>query len=740
MIAITKDTYPVALAHNPMAVQVTMTDIYEEYYSAGGSLAEFNFGITPASFVAGNIWSLYSPIMGLISFIISTTPDLADASQLFDSTIGTGFASYEEYVFDKLSRHPLLNKYYLVESYIDGSSVQRYKITGRKHHADYFLQNSYTGTTVSILNIGFPNPLLSQTDIIRKNINIKMRLWVEDSMDSPTFHEVGVYQGIGIDQHDANMMVVEFHEIPGQMLHQLDAELPRDAFNAFKCGNICKRYYYEVWAEWIAPDQTAQYTSMIKSDIKHMVLGGIDKEHVDWYAHWVNYYRNIDNNPDWLTFQRTGMEVNVNQYQWLTIFIDDVIRNNGLITPSANHAIVAECFYSGVFSVSVTIPTPVIDGFITGMYYIPIGYQQLGLGAYESAGTFDSYNIFLREISGPILSNTIKIKVDKENHKYGAVIGYHTSLGAFETFMNHIKDETNIKTTTNTNTTIMLEDNRVSTGTIGTVYISDQKHMKLRTGWICGGFKNIVNDFILSKYKYLIPRSIADSDQLPNYKRILNMSDEMLIKNDEFKYEMEWELAEAWTDSVFSDMEVIDEANYTDYLEFTIVNPSENNINCKIINGATGASRIFINGIINEFVAGTNTYIIKKNSIYNFKIEAKNLVDIAFSLTNNDMTLIFKNIDPPNLQSINIDQFANVEFNNIRQLLNLKNINTILVYSINNAYQLDQMLQVIADLQRIYGNLTSGYIDLTGSSPTPSPVGINAKDWLIAEGVSVSTN
>jgi len=736
MIAITKDTYPVALAHNPMAVQVTMTDIYEEYYSAGGSLAEFNFGITPASFVAGNIWSLYSPIMGLISFIISTTPDLADASQLFDSTIGTGFASYEEYVFDKLSRHPLLNKYYLVESYIDGSSVQRYKITGRKHHADYFLQNSYTGTTVSILNIGFPNPLLSQTDIIRKNINIKMRLWVEDSMDSPTFHEVGVYQGIGIDQHDANMMVVEFHEIPGQMLHQLDAELPRDAFNAFKCGNICKRYYYEVWAEWIAPDQTAQYTSMIKSDIKHMVLGGIDKEHVDWYAHWVNYYRNIDNNPDWLTFQRTGMEVNVNQYQWLTIFIDDVIRNNGLITPSANHAIVAECFYSGVFSVSVTIPTPVIDGFITGMYYIPIGYQQLGLGAYESAGTFDSYNIFLREISGPILSNTIKIKVDKENHKYGAVIGYHTSLGAFETFMNHIKDETNIKTTTNTNTTIMLEDNRVSTGTIGTVYISDQKHMKLRTGWICGGFKNIVNDFILSKYKYMIPRSIADSDQLPNYKRILNMSDEMLIKNDEFKYEMEWELAEAWTDSVFSDMEVIDEMNYTDYIEFTIINNTNNDSSFSILK-LPDIYILYIDGVKQNSTFNTNNIIVKHNTIIKYIIKSKNL-DILNILAN-DLNIIIHKIIAPKMVTFDIENFINCILEKPEQLLDCKQIQEFYFKNLISIYTVDKLLQILQKLREENTILSS--INIDGSTtPTPSPVGINAKDWLMGQGVSVSTN
>ena len=532
MIAITKDTYPVALAHNPMVVQVSMTDIYEEYYSAGGSLAEFNFGITPASFVAGNIWNLYSPIMGLISFSISITPDLADASQLFDSTIGTGFASYREYLFDKLTKHPLLAKYYKIESYMDGSGVLFYKITGRSHHADYFLQTTYTGTTVSVLNVGFPNLLLANTDLIRKNINIKMRLWVEDSMDSPIFHEVGIYQGIGIDQHEANMMVVEFHEIPGQLLHQLGAELPTDAFTPFKCGNICKRYYYEVWAEWIAPDQTARYTTMVKSDIKHMVLGGIDKEHGDWYAHWLNYYRNQSNNaPEWLTFQRTGMEVNVNQYQWLAIFIDEVTKAS--LGVGATYEVFVDCFYAGISTTSTYIAFSILDTISTGLYYIPIGYQQLGLSSLETAGTFDSYTVVVRDDSGSPINTPISISVDKQNHKYGAVIGYHTSLGSFETFMNHIKDETNLKTTNSTSTNVMLEDDRVSTGTIGTVYISDQKHMSLRTGWICGAFKNIVNDFILAKYKYLLPRSVADSDQLPNYKRILNMSDEVVIKNDD---------------------------------------------------------------------------------------------------------------------------------------------------------------------------------------------------------------
>ena len=737
MIAITKDTYPVALAHNPMAVQVTMTDIYEEYYSAGGSLAEFNFGITPASFVAGEIWNLYSPIMGLISFSISATPDLADASQLWDSTYGTGFANYREYLFDKLSKHPLLNKYYHVESYIDGSGILFYKIAGRKHHADYFMQTTYTGTTVSVLNVGFPNPLLSETDLLKKNINIKMRLWVEDSLDSPNFHEAGVYQGIGIDQHDANMMVVEFYDIPAQLIHQLNAELPSDAFNVFKCGNICKRYYYEVWAEWLDVDNTPKYTSMLKSDIKHMILGGIDKEHGDWYAHWLNYYRNeMTDAPEWLTFQRTNMVLNVNQYQWLAIFIDEVTISTMGVGPT--YELFVEGFYAGVSAASLTIPLTLFDTISTGLYYIPAGYQQLNISGIESAGTFDSYTVVIREVDASALNTPIQISVDKENNKYGAVIGYHTSLGAFETFMNDIRDELSIKTTNNDSTHVMLENDRVSTGTIGTVYISDQKHMKLRTGWICGAFKNIINDFLLAKYKYMIPRSIADSDQLPNYKRIQNMSDEVSIKNHDYMYEMEWELSEAWTDSVFSDMNVLDETNYTDLIEFRISNNTNDDEDFTLQKGSWLAI-LYVNNIKSEYNIGTNTYTVPKNTINVYKIRVKDIGGLSVENASGNLTIIIDTIKASKMSTIALIDFKNVVFSDVYQFLNLKSLLYVGIINILNQYIIDTLLQVFQTLYINNENLID--ITITGTTaPAPSPVGINAKDWLIDQGVTVTTN
>jgi hypothetical protein len=182
-------------------------------------------------------------------------------------------------------------------------------------------------------------------------------------------------------------------------------------------------------------------------------------------------------------------------------------------------------------------------------------------------------------------------------------------------------------------------------------------------------------------------------------------------------------------------MEVIDESNYKDFIEFTIINDTNDDDDITIdVNSVL--SQLYINEKLSSTISGT--YTVKRNSVNKYKIRAKNLSRFILSSTIN-LSIIFDTIDSNNLQILKVYAFENVIFRDINQLLNLKKLSELIVRNIVNVYSVDSILQTLQKLHSNTGIVSS--INLDGSdTPTPSPIGINAKDWLSGTGVSVFTN
>lgn len=370
---------------------------------------------------------------------------------------------------------------------------------------------------------------------------------------------------------------------------------------------------------------------------------------------------------------------------------------------------------------------------------IPVGIDQLNLQALNPTKTILKYTIsIVTDLSGATEVRTFV--VDSRFQRNSRYLLFQNSYGFPEVLRCIGNHETGLQSSRERVLSVITEDSRIDTGTVSMNYNSLTKVYSFATGWLMSKSEaDQFSEILLSGKLYEIPLPLVprNSDFAPfrqRYSALELITDKIELYDDRtFGYGIKWQMKQAWDDYGYSPIDSVNEKIYADVIEFTIKHLEFTGSSPLIrLTGVKNEWRVTINGI--ESTSSSINFSAQWAGDYHVKVEGHLLEELSVVVSDFDADL-----EITGYKSLNLVWVLFQYFNKISNpfLLNMWDrplaLQSIFLYG--NEFDIDGVLQRLVAYQNDSGSLLN--VDLMG--PTPSGFGYQLKDWLIANGVSVTT-
>lgn len=614
----------------------------------------------------------------------------------------------------QLSAHPLLSKYYTVEEMPSTAFDGYLHIKARQRGAKY---NLTIGGTYSIESDS--HTINGATDVYADTHNLTIRAKDEDDN---ILNEIEV---TGITNPDTNELNVTANDLPELLAAQLQLELPLQITLPYR--NRAQRFLpLEAFETRNNTDRTAVQLGSFR-----VLRGGMPLQNHPANEVFTAFETYASGKKRFLTHQARTKMVTAEQPEWLSFYFDT----------AGTYTLKFTLYYTDATNTTSTSSYVVPEA---GLYTIPTGLTQNSLAGVTPAKTIVKYQFEIVNAGSTIISEPMVYVVDTRFFRKQRYFVFVNSFGCPDTLRMVGAKESESKLTRSINESAVNSESRPRDGGLMMYYTELESTFTISTGYLESNAEvDYLNEFILSRnvaevfapFKYLS----GGHHYLQPMRRVVLLTDKLRLYNDnDFTRGGEFAMQYARKDTTFSAYTAADEIYYDSEIRFTLVITSATPTST-LFNWSTnvGADYVcYINGELTALTSGNNTF--DQKGTYEFVFKARGMTKFHFRFDNGtgkiglthyaadtvtDFKLSATTMHTPSI----LDGHHRFRF--IQKWYTITN---------NGLDEVNGYLRWLATHQQKYGALTD--VDLTINATTPTIYGAEAKAWLTADGVTVTTS
>lgn len=671
-------------------------------------------------------------INGVESALTFTFDDLTDDPLKLPFYVSGSFADYAQLLAEHLYRHPDISRNYYVRHTFYLAPFAGIEIISRRRGKVYNIEVNSGDTTVN-LDSSTVATTYADDDVVTESLKLKARVTTIIDMEyNQTETDTDDVEATGVVNADADEMLVTLHELPAIGKTVLGIDIPyntaiplpvRSALGALKIEANTES------AEGLVKSFIQEFTS---ATVSLLLTGGVELKNF---------------NPldfiTWLTgtgerFFSPGTKlVTKEQPEWVHVLFFESLQ------PLDYDLVV---LYSDNSTQTKSIaPVPLVGG----AWMLPTGFDQNALAELNPGGVTEVSWKVVNPADG---STVFTYVIDTRYFNTDRYFIYQNALGFIETLRVVGVADFSIKHRRETSTTVLTSHSRSDRGTIEMILNEREDYWTMRTGWLLTKEdKDLLIQMLGSRYlaEVVMPllAPVTNEEEVVTYYRqpyrsCIVLQDVTEMYDDKTGlYALEWKmkyahnelnsitlpaLPEVWYDSVIELDVVVTQAELDDnsgVLELSFGTNAEANVK---IEDSTGAIALGVN------------YEITTPGLHHFKISGSDLTLFTIQSLDGAGVLTVKHIETRSLADFTVVGFETLQDDylckRIQTLWCLQNL--VIWLNDDPGFSMNKMLTSLIHLYKAgIGNLA----DVDFSFATPDTLGAYMKNYLIAEGVTVTT-
>lgn len=642
---------------------------------------------------------------------------------LLDAPTGTDIDKNVDFIKNAIERHPLVAANFKlmkvptsfpllggVMAFIPNGFGEAYEIT----------DGAATTITFGSLSV-FPTVSANEEFYAAQELTLEL---VDAEYDNLKYEAFAA----GVINSDNGMMTVSFYDVPEVLHGLLWNEIPNEVTQPY-FNPALREYKANVWR--MSEDA---YSPMLENPIQLIALKGglpVANHSTDVTMTGQNYLG--PGTRKFLTHQAREKLITKEQPEWLCFYFEEAG------TYRTRLQVVYDDGTSGTInSKLVTIPEK-------GLWYLPSGYNQMGLEAIVPSGkTMLSYTFAVQLNVSPftVISEVFSYVIDTRYQRHHRYFAFVNSLGGVDTIRAFGELEPGSTFTRQTTEKALSSTDRAAQGVVSMVMNERAHTFTLNTGFFqTQAEADYYNELLLStlvvEVNELGLRGIsAHADITPMRNCIVVQGDDKLPADNDFLFGKSIKMKYATNDTRWSNIAETVEKYYDTKVIVVIViddNSFTSNLTLSIAINAGAFVECKVNGEIKNLVSG---FDYPSAGTYTVVINGYLLTELSISTDGDAHPLYIKELRSRSLTKLEFVNFTTMSGSWLYQHHPWRFIE-ILTFDGFDAEVNEQLIIFASQLYEKYEKLATVSIDQ--SAIAYGALGLQAEQYLTAEGVTVNT-
>jgi hypothetical protein len=723
-LTIIKPLPQVLLTKNP----ATLTFLKRGIYASEGAYADVKFELNWSSLGIGAIWKLQWG-----SNIITLTFAAAETASPFtvlEYASGTVPNYLYEYLVPSLNKiEALINDFIIEPIAYQGSSNFYIRFRARKKGTAYNIATA-TGTTITVTST------ISQSGsnaVVLNNYKVKLRVLVEEQADTGVLKMVKELEGKGYPDEVNNEMQIAFRDLPALLSRYSFSKLPFDPYKVYLWEDLFSKFNIE-YAEVYGENPETYKVEKLSPFNFTAFTAGVDIPHADYYE-WLESF-GTTSPLKFLTFQPEKKLVSKAQPEWLLM--------NANTSAGAFAFIRVELQFNESPNTNFTIAWNA--AWNDKLVLIPVGFEQLGLSAYETATKqVLSYTVFVYG-SGGILNRLTEFRhyiVDQRAHREEKFLLFFNSLTGIDTVRLKGTAAKQLQSSQEVVESVLDDSTTTAQGTMNMINKSYQNAFGANTGFLRKSEIDYYTELLKAEQVFecgVIPPKIEGLSvfQMEFKKLIITSNKYQQHETNQFLWSYDIDFKYAWEDINYTEGDVPGKLDFDEYVEITIENTSATtDYNLTVWMQNAYNSRYYVNSELQLYTSNNQAIPMYPGTTNRIIIKAKNLVNLVLTAQNTALRITYNQVPISRLNRMDTVGFSNVKHDYfVNRLRYAKNLTRFFTGASFDARNTDMLLKELVGCAQNFGNLNHATVEGTA----PSAAGLIDKAELISLGVTTTTS